>query len=288
MRKNLLLAVLIFLMANSLVLAQPGAAGDESAKPETTVFFFGQNLEGDVLMVESVARFDTRAPLGTVVGMIIGIEGRAEIWLDSVMLVQSEKVAEEVEEVEASTHDEAAAEEGEAEAVEEVAEPVEEAAEETAEPEIIPPSGYNRPTASFEISLANLKTSSPARDELLKSENYLNVDSFPTAIFTLEGTSEPSGFHLKDNEEISITAVGELTLHGQTKRLGNIKVYMTYLEEKPVTKANMGLTGNLLHVSAEFNIRLSDFGIIIPTEDLLTLDDQVKITIDLFGSTNPN
>lgn len=288
MRKNLLLAVLIFLMANSLVLAQSGAEGDEPVMSETAVFFFGQNLEGDVLMVESIARFDTRAPLGTVVGMINGIEGRAEVWLDSIMLVQPE---EEAEEVEISEPLEETGEEAEAavetEAVEEVAEAAEEAVEE-AESIIIPPAGYSRPSASFEIPLANLKTSSPVRDEFLKSEDFLNVDSFPTVIFTLEGASEPSGFQLKNNEEISITAVGELTLHGQTQRLGNIKVFMTYLEEKPVTKANTGLTGNLLHVSAEFSIKLSDFGIIIPAENLLTLDDQVKVTIDLFGTTNPN
>jgi hypothetical protein len=287
MRKNLLLAVLVFFMANSLVLAQRGTASKEPTapvQPETTVFYFGQNLERDVLMVESIARFDTRAPLGTVMGMITGIYGKAEIWLDSVMVVQATKEAEEVE---TSTLDQEASVSAESEAVKEVAKPVAEVAAEI-EPEIIPPGGYSRPTASFEISLANLKTSSPARDELLRSEKYLNIDSFPTAIFTMEGASEPSGFQLKDNEEISLTAVGELTLHGQTKRLGNIKVYLTYLKEKPVTKANTGLTGNLLHVSAEFNIKLSDFGIIIPAEDLLTLDDLVKVTIDLFGSTNPN
>jgi polyisoprenoid-binding protein YceI len=286
MRKNLLLAVLVFLMANSLVLAQSGVAAEEPVQPETTVFYFGQNLEGDVLMVESVARFDTRAPLGTIVGMVTGISGKAEIWLDSVMLVQAVLEAEELEAT-LETDEETPEGATEAEAVEEVAEPAADSTEET-EPEIIPPSGYIRPTASFEISLANLKTSSPVRDELLKSENYLDIANFPTAVFTMEGASEPSGYQLKNNEEISLTAVGELTLHGVTKRMGNIKVYLTYIEEKPVTRGNQGLTGNLLHVSAEFNIKLSDFGIIIPTEDLLTLDDLVKVTIDLFGSTNLN
>jgi hypothetical protein len=288
MRKNLLLAVLIFLMANSLVLAQRGATAEEPVQPETTVFYFGQNLEGDVLMVESVARFDTRAPLGTVVGMVTGISGKAEIWLDSVMLVQA---VEEVEEVQTSEAAENELEEAESEAIEEVAKEAAAAAEEAIleiERGVIPPSGYSRPTASFEISLANLKTSSPVRDELLKSEKYLDIANFPTAVFTIEGASEPSGFRLKNNEEISLTVVGELTLHGQTKRLGNIKVYLTYLQEKPVTKKNTNVTGNLLHVSAEFNIKLSDFGIIIPTENLLTLDDLIKVTIDLFGSTNPN
>jgi len=286
MRKNLLLAVLIFLMANSLVLAQSGATAEEPVQPETMIFYFGQNLEGDVLMVESVARFDTRAPLGTIVGMVTGISGKAEIWLDSVMLVQAVLEAEELETT-LEADEETPEGTTEAEAVEEVPEPAADSTEQ-AEPEIIPPSGYSRPTASFEISLANLKTSSPLRDELLKSENYLDIANFPTAVFTMEGASEPSGFQLKNNEEISLTVVGELTLHGETKRLGNIKVYLTYIEEKPVTRGNQGLTGNLLHISAEFSIKLSDFGIIIPTEDLLTLDDLVKVTIDLFGSTNLN
>ncbi len=291
MRKNLLLAVLILFMANSMVLAQRGAASEEpkaSVQSETTVFYFGQNLERDVLMVESIVRFDTRAPLGTVMGMITGINGNAEIWLDSVLLA---KAVEEVEEVQTSEGAENKLEEAESEAIEEVAKEAAAAAEEAVqeiERGVTPPEGYSRPTASFEISLANLKTSSPARDALLKSEKYLNIDSFPSALFTIEGASEPSGYHLKNNEEISLTAVGELTLNGHTRRMGNIKVYLTYLEEKPVTKANTGLTGNLLHVSAEFNIKLSDFGIIIPTEDLLTMDDLVKVTIDLVGTTNPN
>jgi len=290
MMKRLLLAILIFLMAGSLLLAQRGESSEEEAvEPETTVFYFGQNLEGDVLMVESIARFDTRAPLGTVVGMINGITGEVEIWLDSVMLMEDLQEAQEVE-TEMEAGEETPAEEApEAEAMaeeaaEEPAESEEEPLEE-AEPEVIPPSGYMHPTANFEIPLRNLKTTSPVRDELLKSEAYLDVANYPTAIFTLVNTSDPSAFHLRNGQEISLTAVCDLTLHGVTKRYGNIEVYITYIEEKPITRQNTQMTGNLLHMMAELDIKLSDFEIFIPDEDLLTLDDKVKITVDLFGST---
>ena len=93
--------------------------------------------------------------------------------------------------------------------------------------------------------------------------------------------------YTEDKIEVVLNATGRLTLHGVTHPVSNIKVFLTYITEGPVTRKNRKLEGDLLHLTAEMSFKLSDFDISIPTENLLTLDDNVNIIIDAFGTTRP-
>jgi YceI-like domain len=287
MKRTFLSAILLVLMVCPMLFAQQGDAIEEPVNPETTVFYFGQNIESDILMIESVARFDSRAPLGTVVGMVQGLTGEATIWLDSIMLEQVDAVEPaaiyDVTEAEGDMVEDTAGVIGG-----DVAAAIDSTPATEHVPAIEPPTGYQKPLASFEIPISTFSTGNAARDEMFKSEEYLDVANYPIVNFELTGIQDPSSFQLKDGEEVSLTASGELTLHGISKRYSNIKVYMTYIEEKPITKQNTGITGNLLHFTVEMTINLSDFAISIQPENLLTIDNKVKIMMDAFGSTKSN
>ncbi len=295
MRKAFLLALFLMIATGALLLAQEGEMPEEQVIPETTTFYFGQGLENDVLMVKSLAIFDSRAPLGSVVGLVRGMTGEMTIWLDSIKLVEvaaPEPVEEEAEAdtMQAEEADTMAAAEGEEMAAEE---PVEEEPEEDADtvrmeaaPIVVPPSGYTQPVMVMEIPLENLTTGSSHLDSLLKSEEYLNVAEYPTATFVLTNVSDPSEFKLEDMREVSLIATGELTMNGLSKSYANIRTFVTYIEEKPITENNTGMTGDLIHITAEFTISLSDFAVAIEPDNLLTMDDKVTLMFDGFGSTN--
>ena len=295
MRKAFLLALFLMIATGALLLAQEGEMPEEQVIPETTTFYFGQGLENDVLMVKSLAIFDSRAPLGSVVGLVRGMTGEMTIWLDSIKLVEvaaPETVEEEAEAdtMQAEEADTMAAAEGEEMTAEE---PVEEEPEEEADtvrmeaaPIVVPPSGYTQPVMVMEIPLENLTTGSSHLDSLLKSEEYLNVAEYPTATFVLTNVSDPSEFKLEDMREVSLIATGELTMNGLSKSYANIRTFVTYIEEKPITENNTGMTGDLIHITAEFTISLSDFAVAIEPDNLLTMDDKVTLMFDGFGSTN--
>ncbi|NIS15432.1 MAG: hypothetical protein GWN00_22415 [Aliifodinibius sp.] len=292
MRKAFLLALFLMIGTAALLLAQEGEMPEEQVIPETTTFYFGQGLENDVLMLRSLAIFDNRAPLGSAVGLVRGMTGELTIWLDSIKLVEVEEVVSEEEEeiqepdtmAEADTAAEMPAEEepAAAEEAEEQADTVRLAPA----PTVVPPSGYTQPVMVMEIPLNRLTTGNPQLDEMLKSEDYFNVSEYPTATFVLTNVTDPSEYRLQDMREISLIASGELTLNGLSKRYANINVFITYIEEKPITGENTGMTGDLIHIIAEFTISLSDFAISIEPENLVTLDDKVNIMFDGFGSTN--
>jgi hypothetical protein len=303
MRKAFLLALFLMIATGALLLAQEGEMPEEQVIPETTTFYFGQGLENDVLMVKSLAIFDSRAPLGSVVGLVRGMTGEMTIWLDSIKLVEVAEPEPVEEEAEAETEAEAevdtmqaeetdtmAAAEGEEMAAEEM---IEEEPEEEADtvrieaaPTMVPPSGYTKPVMVMEIPLENLTTGNPEMDQLLKSEEYLNVAEYPTATFVLTNVTDPSEFKLEDMREVSLIATGELTMNGLSKSYANIRTFITYIEEKPITGNNTGMTGDLIHITAEFTISLSDFAIAIEPDNLLTMDDKVTLMFDGFGSTN--
>ena len=294
MRKAFLLALFLVIGTVALLLAQEGDMPEEQVIPETTTFYFGQGLENDVLMVQSLAIFDNRAPLGSVVGLVRGMSGELTIWLDSIKLIETEEVVPEEEEPaeEPDTMVEAEADTAAEMAAEEAA-PAEEDTAEQADtvrlapaPTVVPPSGYTQPVMVMEIPLDRLTTGNPQLDEMLKSGDYLNVSEYPTATFVLTNITDPSEYRLQDMREISLIGSGELTMNGLSKRYANIRVFMTYIEEKPITAENTGLTGDLIHINAEFAISLSDFAISIEPENLLTIDDKVNIMFDGFGSTN--
>lgn len=105
----------------------------------------------------------------------------------------------------------------------------------------------------FEVALADLTTGIDMRDEHMKNK-YLQVKDHPKAILKIPaGPGDLMQFTAEKESQ------GTLTLHGQTKP---IKIVATKSGNK---------------ISSEFDVKLSDYGIEIPTYAGITMADKVKV-----------
>jgi polyisoprenoid-binding protein YceI len=130
---------------------------------------------------------------------------------------------------------------------------------------------------SITISVASIKTAIDLRDEHLRSENWLDADSYPDITFSIKNVGEVK--ILEDNR-IETKVIGDFTVHGVTKETV-ADVTLTYLDASEQTK--QFAPGDLLGVQAKFNIALADFEV----ENMIVgqkVADEIEITATLRGS----
>ena len=135
--------------------------------------------------------------------------------------------------------------------------------------------------ASFEVDLASLKTGIGMRDGHMR-EQYLEVEKYPKAVFVLKEVKSAEPNTLQDNMPVDLTLLGNFTVHGITKEV-EVPATAIYMKENEDTKAR--LPGDLLHITATFDVYLSDHNIKRPQFVILKLDDRQKIDLDFFAST---
>ena len=95
------------------------------------------------------------------------------------------------------------------------------------------------------------------------------------ATFALTGISGTSV--LKDATKTNVKLTGDLTLHGVTKKI-SVPATLTYFKQNENTKSK--LAGNLLKANVRFNIKMSDYGVKVPSMMLMKVSNDVKITLD--------
>ncbi len=88
--------------------------------------------------------------------------------------------------------------------------------------------------------------------------------------FQLTGFKNPSSTKLTDGQKVQATAIGKFSVHCITREI-EVPVTLTYYKESERTKAKM--PGNLLVTNAEFKIKLSEYGIKIPSMVVGKLND---------------
>lgn len=111
-----------------------------------------------------------------------------------------------------------------------------------------------------EIKTDTLDTHASKRDAHLKSADFFNVATFPTATFKSKSWTKSGD---------AFDVAGDLTIHGVTKPV-------TAKLEK--TGAGKGQGGAIIGFETTFNIKRSDFGIAYMPDGL---GDDVRITIAL-------
>jgi polyisoprenoid-binding protein YceI len=127
--------------------------------------------------------------------------------------------------------------------------------------------GTNVTAASIEADLTSLKSDDDRRDGQL-SRQGLETATFPTATFTLTSPID-LGSVPADGTEISVTASGQLTLHGQTK---DVQIPL---------KAK--LSGSTIVVTGSLDIAFADYGISKPTSfAVLSIADTGTLELQLF------
>ena len=138
-----------------------------------------------------------------------------------------------------------------------------------------------KPMGKVIVPVNNIKTGIDLRDDHLRSEMWLNSAKYPSAEFQLTGIKNPSSNNLKDGQKINCTLLGKFSVHGVTKDV-EVPATLTYFRESEKTKAKV--PGNLLVANAEFNIRLTDYGVKIPDMVVGKVSDEVLISTNFVAS----
>lgn len=120
-------------------------------------------------------------------------------------------------------------------------------------------------TGSFEFDLDSLKTGIDLRDSHMK-EKYLQTAQFKDAKLTIDSLSLPAGWDPNKPALADQPFEGKLLLHGV---------------EKPVKGTFKVEGGNAaqLPVAAEFQIKLTDYAIDIPSYAGIKVADDVKVQV---------
>ncbi len=139
---------------------------------------------------------------------------------------------------------------------------------------MINPADLSHAMGKVTVNLNVLKTGIDLRDEHLRGEMWLNTAKFPNAEFKLKSISGASS--LTDSKVTNVKLHGTFTVHGVTKDLV-ADAQLTYFKESERTKGKMA--GNLLKVKANFEIKLGDYGVMIPKMVVGKLDENIKVSI---------
>jgi len=129
------------------------------------------------------------------------------------------------------------------------------------------------------IPAASLKTGIDTRDGHLRSPNWLDAAKYPEITFTIKKVSD---IKVVADNKLQAKVTGDFTTHGVTKEEVADAV-VTYLDESTETQKRS--PGDLLGVSAKFNIILSDYDV-----DNVVLgqkvSDNIEISVNMFGSNS--
>lgn len=115
----------------------------------------------------------------------------------------------------------------------------------------------------FEFDLASLDTGIKMRNEHMKTK-YLEVDKYPRAKLVIESATLSKDWSVKNPDLKSAEFSGNLTLHGVTR-----PVKGTF---------SMGADRDVL---AEFDVKLSDYQVAVPSFAGITVKDDVSIKVKI-------
>ena len=131
---------------------------------------------------------------------------------------------------------------------------------------------------SISIPIASIKTGIDLRDEHLRSDNWLDAESYPEIIFMIKKVGDVK---VTADNKLVAKVTGDFTAHGVTKEVV-ADVTMTYLDESEQTKERA--PGDLLGIQATFNIVLSDYDV----ENMVVgqkVSEDIEISINIVGSS---
>ncbi len=123
-------------------------------------------------------------------------------------------------------------------------------------------------TASVQVTIetASVRTNNPARDDDLRSSNFLQVDEYPTITF------ESSAVEASGEDTFAVT--GDLTIKGHTQPVT--------LEVTRYGEFNDPMMGHRIAYSAHTQINRKDFGLSfnMMLDGRWVVSDEIKIAIE--------
>ena len=122
--------------------------------------------------------------------------------------------------------------------------------------------------ANFEIDVSTITTNESRRDDNV--QRALETGQFPTATFTLAEPIE-LGDAAASGEAVSVTAVGDLTIHGVTQRVD-------FPLEAQLVQDTVVVVGSLDITFADYGVEVPDAQIVLSVEDHGILELQLLLT----------
>jgi len=137
----------------------------------------------------------------------------------------------------------------------------------------------------LELDIRSCETGSGIRDLLLQ-EKVWEVKQYPTANVTIKKWAKETKGSLTEKTDQPHAVELSLNYHGKTVTL-EVPMKLSYFAESEKTRNR--LPGNLLRISSDKTVALSDLGISIPDELKSTVSSKVEVVFDAVGTSKlPN
>jgi len=129
---------------------------------------------------------------------------------------------------------------------------------------------------TIEIPVESLRTGIDMRDEHLRSGMWLDAKKHPTISFASTRARKIDDTHWE--------ITGNFSMHGESREIS------TTVEVRPIPgsvakQAGLG-KGDWIRITAPFEVKLSDFGVVIPKKPAQRVNDTWKVKVQAFASTN--
>ncbi len=134
----------------------------------------------------------------------------------------------------------------------------------------------------FYLRFKDLDTGIDLRNQHMLEPDWFDAAKYPEVVIEIKGVN---GVEKMRPNEASMVMIGTCTLRGVTRDV-RFPGKLVYLDESPQTMRRV--KGDLVRLRANFEIRLSDFGIKGPPgSDIIGLKvaDKLEIRVTVFGST---
>ncbi len=137
--------------------------------------------------------------------------------------------------------------------------------------------GSLKGTISAQVN--TMKTGNATRDGHVKGAQWLDAGKYPTITFTVSSVKD---IKVSGNSATG-TAVGSFAMHGVTKTI-SVPFKITYLDESAKTRERA--PGDLVTISADFNISLKDFNVAGTSGTIGSkVGETIAVKAQLFGAT---
>jgi polyisoprenoid-binding protein YceI len=134
------------------------------------------------------------------------------------------------------------------------------------------------------VDLSTLSTGIDGRDKHMKSGEYLNTAKFPQATFKSKKVALIEGDKaLLPNKVSTVEITGDLTIRGVTRPLST-RAIVRYLKGDAWSQKMLG-PGDILAISTQFTIKMTDFGMKVPQYIILKVANEVQINVKVNART---
>ena len=134
----------------------------------------------------------------------------------------------------------------------------------------------------FQVDVRTFETGIDARNDQLRDKVFA-ASEFPIATFTVQKVLSVSKSRLGVNQSVSARVQGVMKIKG-VAHAQDMLVKLLYLKETPTSRQR--LAGNLIKLSASFDVDLTQYNLTIPDPFRERFSKYVQVEVDALGTDN--